>query len=112
MKKEDVIKYWENRQPFKDEYDIGNLPIVNKELWNDFFIPKIIELGGIPKKDLIDGATYLGKTRNSTIAMWDKKENKFVYYRYKFGSRYRDVVNHFEDDNGFALFVPIKLKRK
>jgi hypothetical protein len=28
--------------------------------------------------------------------------------RYKFGWR-KDECNHFEDDDGFALFVPIKL---
>lgn len=29
--------------------------------------------------------------------------------RNKFGSTYEEYINHFEDDNGFDLFVPIKL---
>jgi len=107
-----IIEYWKEREPFKDEYDICSLPKVDKKLWEEFFIPRIIELGGIAKKDLIDGATYLGRTRNATIAMWDEKNSNFIHYRDSFGERYRDVVNHFEDDNGYALFVPIKLLRK
>jgi hypothetical protein len=38
----------------------------------------------------------------------DLKENVFEHWRYKFGFRL-DTCNHFEDDNGFALFVPIGL---
>lgn len=106
-----IIEWWKDMKPFKDEFDIPQLPKVNDKQWKEFFIPKIIELGGIAKKDLIDGATYRGKTRNATIAMWDEKKANFIHYRTDF-VRYRDVVNHFEDDNGFALFVPIKLLRE
>lgn len=38
---------------------------------------------------------------------WNEKENKFDYVRYKFGY-YWDECNHFEDDDGFALFVPLR----
>jgi len=106
-----IIEWWKKMKPFNDEFDIPKLPIVDNKIWEDFFVPKIIELGGIAKKDLIDGATYRGRSRNSNIAMWDEKNSDFIHYRTDF-VRYRDVVNHFEDDNGYALFVPIKLLRK
>ena len=35
------------------------------------------------------------------------EKNVFEYWRHKFGV-FLDVCNHFEDDDGYALFVPIK----
>jgi hypothetical protein len=72
-------------------------------------IKKLIKAGAIPKKDLIDGALYIGEHRIANEAKWDAKEKQFRYQRYKFGNWYEDTCNHFEDDDGFALFVPIKL---
>ena len=34
----------------------------------------------------------------------------FVYLRYKFGDYFTEEINHPEDDNGFDLFYPEKLK--
>ena len=65
-----------------------------------------IKCGAIPKKDLVIGAYYIGSCRNSNIAYWDGKE--FHYWRVKFGDCIPDSVNHFEDDNGYDLFVPLK----
>lgn len=61
----------------------------------------------IPKKELIVGEEYSGYCRNSDKARWNGKE--FEYERYKFGSYYTDTINHFEDDDGFDLFIPIKV---
>ena len=33
----------------------------------------------------------------------------FKYDRYKFGVYHRDEINHFEDDDGHDLFVPLML---
>jgi len=104
-------EYWKNLKKFKDIYDIPKLPIVDNDDWL-FIVDCLVKSGAIPKKDLIDGATYRGRTRNSSIAMWDKKNEDFIHYRDSWGQKYRDVINHFEDDNGYALFVPIKLIRK
>ena len=30
--------------------------------------------------------------------------------RTKFGYTYPEDINHFEDDNGYDLFIPIKMK--
>ena len=101
-------EYWNNLKPFKDESDIPNLPITDSESWKTFYVPKLIELGAIPKDKLIDGKTYIGDTRNTDRAIWNAKKNTFIYMRTKWGNSFEDEVNHFEDDDHYALFVPIK----
>lgn len=97
-----IKEYYKTLKPFKNSYDIPDIPNPVEQ----FHIDKLIECGAIPKKDLIVGEYYYGKCRNSNIAMWDGVQ--FIYLRYKWGSHYNDKINHFEDDNGFDLFVPIK----
>ena len=104
-----IREYWETELPkFEKPEDVPELPVVEKKEWKEFYVPKLVERGAIPKKDLIDGQIYIGEHRRTTIARWNEKENRFDYMRYKFGWR-EDECNHFEDDDGFALFVPIKL---
>lgn len=101
-------EYWENLQHFKGNPDnIPDLPITDIDTWNTLIIPKLLECGAIPKKDLIKGKKYIGSCRNSSEAIWNG--SKFIYKRYKWGTFYDDDINHFEDDNGFDLFVPIKI---
>jgi len=64
--------------------------------------------GIIRKKDLVKNQYYHGKCRNATVALWNGFE--FVHMRYKFGAFLRDEVNHLEDDNGFDLFVPLRIE--
>jgi hypothetical protein len=99
-------EYWLSLEKFIKEEDIPNLPIVDKEEWNNFIVPILIKCGAIPKKDLVIGSMYIGSCRNTNNAVWNG--DKFIYERYKFGMKYFDNINHFEDDNGFDLFVPIK----
>lgn len=66
---------------------------------NNHFIP-------IPKKDLIIGNTYDGECRNADKATWNGKT--FTYLRYKFGYAYMENINHYEDDDGYDVFIPIK----
>lgn len=104
-----IKEYWENGLPyFNNPEDVPQLPTVDEKQWKEYYVPKLIEKGAIPKKDLIDGQIYIGNHRNTTIARWNQETNKFDHMRYKFGWM-KDVCNHFEDDDGFALFVPIKL---
>ena len=91
--------YWLNLKPFEDIYDIPHLP---KPLLN-YQIEILIKCGAIPKKDLIIGEYYLGRNRNTKIAQWDGKE--FIFLK---DMKYIDRCFHFEDDNGFALFTPLK----
>ena len=60
----------------------------------------------IPKSELVVGQEYPGHCRNSSKATWDG--SKFHYQRYKFGTLIDDSINHYEDDNGYDVFVPIK----
>ena len=104
-----IKHYWENELgKFVNPDDVPDLPVVDKDEWNEYYIPKLIEAGAIPKKDLIDGQVYIGRHRNANIQRWNAEKNKFDHMRYKFGWM-KDECNHFEDDDGFALFVPIKL---
>lgn len=107
-KKELIKKKWENRGPFKDAWDASRLPQAEKAEWYDFYIPRIIELGGMPSSDLVDGQWYYGGFRRSNFGKWNEAERKFHVLRDKFGWMW-DKCNHFEDDNGFALFVPLRL---
>ena len=109
-RRNEMFEYWKNRKPFLDEDDIPPIPIVDKEKYDNIIIPNIIRCGGIPKKDLLVGKTYIGSCRNATEAVWDGE--KFTYMRTKFGYTYPENINHFQDDDGFDLFVPIKLKEE
>ena len=103
-----ILEYWKTRKPFKDENDIGSIPIVSSQDYNNIIIHNIIRCGGITKNELIIGKTYIGDCRNATEAIWDGKV--FKYMRTKFGSTYEEEINHFEDDDGYDVFVPIKIK--
>lgn len=100
--------YWNNLKKFENPEDVPKIPIVPADEYNNFYLPRLIEAGAIQKKDLIDGKVYIGKHRRCNRARWNAKNNKFEYWRYKFGF-YLDECNHFEDDDGYALFVPIRL---
>ena len=103
-----IIEYWKNRKPFKDENDIGSIPIVLPRDYKDIIVPNIIRCGGIPKNKLITGKTYIGECRNANEATWNGE--KFIYKRNKFGMTYDEDINHFEEDDGHDLFVPLKIK--
>lgn len=105
---EDILEYWKTREPFADEDNIPEIPVVSKEDYDSIIIPNIIRCGGIPKSQLIPHTVYIGSCRNTTKAEWTGE--KFIYCRHKFGYEYIDEVNHFEDDDGYDLFIPIKIK--
>lgn len=99
-----------NLEEFKDVDDIPDIPGCTKEELDNIIIPSLYRCGAIPKKDLIIGETYLGSCRNSYEAKWNG--TYFLIKRNKFGTYYNDKINHFEDDDGFDLFIPIKIKNK
>jgi hypothetical protein len=103
---------WNNLPQFNKPEDIPDIPIVEKEEYEEFYIPRLWKAGAIPENDLIDQQIYIGKHRRCTVARWNKEINKFEYWRYKFGTWFIDTCNHFENDDGYALFVPIKLGEK
>lgn len=102
-----IKEYWEKELPkFVNPEDVPELPRVEEKEWKEFYVPKLIEAGAIPKKDLVVDQIYIGEHRRATVAKWNGKE--FVYNRTKFNHTFEDVCNHFEDDDGYALFVPIR----
>lgn len=64
------------------------------------------DAGVIRKEDLVDGAYYRGICRNASVVKWDAKNNCFWYVRYKWGSSFKEDINHMADDNGYDLFIP------
>ena len=105
-----IIEWLEKMVPFTED-NIPEPPILDSELYEKYVIPNFIRCGAIPKDKLIVGETYIGRCRNSREATWNGKE--FQYMRRKFGSKFLESVNHFQDDsgNGCDVFVPIKLKQ-
>jgi len=104
-----IKEMWNNLPPFNNPEDVPDIPIADEKEYREFYVPKLIAAGAIPKKDLIDGQVYIGQHRRCKIARWNGKDDDFEYWRNKFGHHYIDTCNHFEDDDGFAMFVPIKL---
>lgn len=100
------LEYWRNLNREFTAETIPDIPKVNLDVYNDIIIPALIRCGAIPKSQLEVGATYIGSCRNASEAVW--LGDKFEYQRYKFGDTFREKINHFEDDNGCDLFVPIK----
>ena len=106
-RKQRIKEYWENLPKINTPRDVPELPRVDIQEWKDYYVPKLIEAGAIPKKDLVEGQYYFGEHRRANVAKWNGKE--FIYNREKFGNVFEDKCNHFEDDDGFALFVPIRI---
>lgn len=69
----------------------------------------IKHIGAVSKKDLKDGRDYNGICRHAKVAKWSEKDNCFYYIRKKFDKIFLDRINHPEDDDGFDLFIPVKL---
>ena len=104
-KTEMMIDHLQTMKPFTDDY-IPEPPITTHELYQKYVIPNFIRCGAIPKDKLVVGKTYFGSCRNADKAIW--LGDKFEYIRYKWGNSYQEKINHFEDDDGFDLFVPIR----
>ncbi len=93
----------EKEDPF--EYP-GDVPMLPSPLTPEV-IQKLNRKGAIQKKDLLIKGSYIGSCRNAVTATWDG--TKFQYVREKFGTWFLEDINHYEDDNGYDLFIPIRL---
>ena len=103
--------YLQNMEPFNGDVEkIPSIPICGEKEYQEIVIPNLIRCGAIPKKELIVGRTYIGECRNASEAVWNGEV--FIYQRHKFHLVYLDEINHFEDDDGSDLFVPIKIKEE
>lgn len=101
-----IKQHLQEMKPFNTIEDIHNIPKMKTlEDYQEYVVKNFIRCGAIPKSKLETGKTYLGNCRNSEEATW--LGDKFEYTRYKFGTSFKETINHFEDDNGFDLFVPL-----
>ena len=75
------------------------------EKFHEWVKEHVIPIG---KSELEIGKEYSGECRSAARAVWDGK--KFTYTSHKFGSEYQEHINHYEDDDGYDMFVPIKVK--
>ena len=107
-RKRRMLEYWNNLPKFEKPEDVPNIPRVDPVEYKEFYVPKLIGAGAIPKNELVDGQFYFGEYRNANVGRWLAEKQVFEHWRYKFGFRI-DHCNHFEDDNGYALFVPLRL---
>ena len=97
-----IREYWEELKPFEKASDVPHLPHMNH-----YFVNRLIQLGALSKIVLEDGVWYYGNYRNSELGKWSAKDQKFLLWRWKLGWR-PDDCNHFEDDDAFDLFVPLR----
>ena len=107
-RKQRIIDRFNNMKPFNDYNDVPSIPVLDKETYQNIIVPNLIRCGAIPKDKLVVGTKYEGDCRNAHIAVW-KENNKFEYMRTKFGYTYPEEINHFQDDDGYDVFVPIKM---
>lgn len=109
-KRYEIMKtYLMEREPFDVEKAFeADYPLVQDKEFQKWIENRFIELGAIPKEKLVIGKTYIGNCRNASEAVW--KGDNFVYDRHKFGTVFPEKINHFQDDDGYDVFVPIKEK--
>ena len=91
-----------------DIYYINDIPCCKNKKEEEFVQNTLIKHGAIPLQNMNIGETYIGFCRNSSEAIW--QGDHFIYQRTKFGITFPEKINHFQNDNGFDVFVPIKIK--
>ena len=113
MIREGLIKWADRLERMFSIVDEDGIPFIqipqceNKE--EELFVQEeLIKHGAIPLDKLEVGKTYIGCCRNAGEAVW--MGDHFVYQRYKFGFTFPEKINHFQNDNGYDLFTPIKVK--
>ena len=110
MLKQQRIERFETMEPFNTIDDIPDIPIMeNKDDYQEIVVKNLIRCGAIPLDQLEIGARYEGTCRNASEAVWNGKQ--FEYKRYKFGDWMDARINHFQEDDGNDLFVPIRKMR-
>lgn len=92
----------------EDDLDYIDVPVCKNNDEEELVQETLIKHGALPLHELRVGETYIGTCRNASEAVWNGK--KFIYQRYKWGSIYDEEINHFQNDDGYDVFVPVRLK--
>lgn len=61
----------------------------------------------ILKSELEHGQYYSGECRNASIARWNADEQRFFYWRFKFGDWFVDTIKAPEDEAVFDVFYAL-----
>ena len=104
-REENIRQWWLSLKPFETEKDVPDLP----NPLTSFYVNRLIELGAIPIDKLEIGEWYYGNYRNAKLGKWNGKT--FDHIRWSHGY-YCDECNHFQDDDRYALFVPLRKATK
>ena len=103
----DIRDLFDNLKSFQTIDDIPDIPYFkDKKLYEEIIVKNLLRCGAIPIDQLEIGKKYKGTCRNTSEAIWNGKE--FEYERYKWGMSYIDTIHHFQDDDGYDVFVPIE----
>lgn len=62
----------------------------------------------LPKTVLVDGAYYIGRCRNATVARWSAARECFFHWRQKFDRIFVEEIKHPIDDNHFDVFRVVR----
>ena len=107
MLKQQRIERFETMEPFNTIDDIPDIPIMeNNDYYQEIVVKNLIRCGAIPIDKLEIGARYEGTCRNASEAVWNGR--RFEYKHYKFGDWMDARINHFQEDDGNDLFVPLR----
>jgi hypothetical protein len=63
----------------------------------------------LPKDALVDGAYYIGRCRNATIARWSASRGCFFHWRVKFDRIFVEDIKHPVDENYFDVFRVVRV---
>lgn len=94
----------------EDEMCDIHIPLCKNKEEEVFVQDTLIRHGALPLEKMVVGKTYIGTCRNASEAVW--QGDHFVYQRSKFGDTYPEKINHFQNDDGYDVFVPIKVKEE
>ena len=63
----------------------------------------------LPKAELVDGAYYVGRCRNATVARWSAEQSCFFHWRTKFDDVRVETIKHPVDEDYFDVFRVVRL---
>lgn len=62
----------------------------------------------LQKSALVDGAYYVGRCRNATVARWSAANNCFFHWRIKFDQVFVEEIKHPVDEGYYDVFRPVR----